>query len=237
MSTSITRYSDSELEEFRVLIEGKLEKAKSQYENLIEQIKEITENSTGDFTKDLSDFSSSQTEVELLNNMATRQRTYIQDLQNALIRIRNKTYGICVITGTMIEKRRLLAVPTTTKSVIAKQVGETPLNPTPNTSTRTLDSEDEDEEPKKKREVGPRKPVIITKVIKKPTATPAKSPKKIADDDDDDELDEILKDLDNFGEETTVEFDDDIDMVDDSADDFEDGFDDAADDGGEDDED
>ena len=103
MSTSITRYSDSELEEFRVLIEGKLEKAKSQYENLIEQIKEITENSTGDFTKDLSDFSSSQTEVELLNNMATRQRTYIQDLQNALIRIRNKTYGICVITGTMIE--------------------------------------------------------------------------------------------------------------------------------------
>lgn len=234
MSNAVTRYSDSELQEFRELIESKLEKAKTQYDSLIEQIKEITENSTGDFTKDLSDFSSSQTEVELLNSMATRQRTYIQDLQNALIRIRNKTYGICVITGSLIEKRRLLAVPTTTKSVIAKQVGEGPIQPP--TPSRAIDAEDEDEEPKKKREAGPRKPVIITKVIKKPTAAPAK-PRKAAEDDDDDELDEILKDLDNFGEEGAVEFDDDIEIEDEGSDDFDDNFDDVADEGGDDDED
>lgn len=234
MSNAVTRYSDSELQEFRELIESKLEKAKTQYDSLIEQIKEITENSTGDFTKDLSDFSSSQTEVELLNSMATRQRTYIQDLQNALIRIRNKTYGICVITGSLIEKRRLLAVPTTTKSVIAKQVGEGPIQPP--TPSRAIDAEDEDEEPKKKREAGPRKPVIITKVIKKPTAAPAK-PRKAAEDDEDDELDEILKDLDNFGEEGAVEFDDDIEIEDEGSDDFDDNFDDVADEGGDEDED
>ena len=234
MSNAVTRYSDSELQEFRELIESKLEKAKTQYDSLIEQIKEITENSTGDFTKDLSDFSSSQTEVELLNSMATRQRSYIQDLQNALIRIRNKTYGICVITGSLIEKRRLLAVPTTTKSVIAKQVGEGPIQPP--TPSRAIDAEDEDEEPKKKRETGPRKPVIITKVIKKPIAAPSK-PRKAAEEDEDDELDEILKDLDNFGEEGAVEFDDDIEIEDEGSDDFDDNFDDVAEEGGDEDED
>lgn len=232
MSNAVTRYSDQELQEFRELIESKLEKAKIQYDSLIEQIKEITENSTGDFTKDLTDFSSSQTEVELLNSMATRQRSFIQDLQNALIRIRNKTYGICVVTGNLIEKKRLLAVPTTTKSVLAKQVGEGPINPP--TPSRAPEPEEEEDEPKRKREAGPRKPVIISKVIKKPASGGTSKPKKAAEEDDDDELDEILKDLDNFGEEGTVEFDDDIEIEDDGSDGFEDGFDDVADEGGDD---
>lgn len=226
MSNIITRYTDSELEEFRVLLEEKLEKAKSQYENLINQIKEVTENSSGDFTKDLTDFSSSQTEVELLNNMATRQRTYIQDLQNALIRIRNKSYGICVVTGQLIDKKRLMAVPTTTKSVIAKTEGEQQALAALAAKQK---ADEEEEEIKKKKEVTPKKPVIITKVIKKPSSTP--KPKKSFDDDEDDELDEILKDLDNFGEEGEVAFDDDLDMEDDTTTGFDDDFD-IADDGG-----
>ncbi|HMP31645.1 MAG TPA: hypothetical protein PKD85_18730 [Saprospiraceae bacterium] len=220
MSNTITRYTDSELEEFRVILEDKLEKAKSQYENLIIQIKEITENSSGDFTKDLTDFSSSQTEVELLNNMATRQRTFIQDLQNALIRIRNKSYGICVVTGQLIDKKRLMAVPTTTKSVIAKTEGEQQALAALAAKQK---ADEEEEENKKKREPTVKKPIIITKVIKKPSATA--KPKKSFDDDDDDELNEILKDLDNFGEEGDVAFDDDLDLEEDTTTGFDDDFD------------
>ena len=220
MSNIITRYTDTELEEFKVLLEEKLEKAKSQYENLINQIKEVTENSSGDFTKDLTDFSSSQTEVELLNNMATRQRTYIQDLQNALIRIRNKSYGICVVTGQLIDKKRLMAVPTTTKSVIAKTGGEQQALAALAAKQK---ADEEEEETKKKKEIAPKKPVIITKVIKKPSATP--KPKKSFDDDEDDELDEILKDLDSFteGPEAVVE-DDDLDISDDEDTGFEEPY-------------
>lgn len=234
MSTSISRYSDTELAEFKLVLDDKLEKAKKQYENLIEQIKEITENSSGDFTKDLTDFSSSQTEVEMLNTMATRQRLYIQDLQNALIRIRNKSYGICVITGQLIDKIRLVAVPTTTKSVLAKQMGESQMNAMNSAAkNRSIDSDDEEgEDGKKKRSSEPRKAVIISKVIKKPSAAKPASKKPI---DDDDDLDEILKDLDGFEEETEVAFDDDLDIVDDSSDDFEDSFDEADLDEGDDD--
>jgi RNA polymerase-binding transcription factor DksA len=227
MSNIITRYTDGELEEFRLIIEDKLSKAKDQFENLIGQIKEITENTSGDFTKDLTDFSSSQTEVELLNSMATRQRTYIQDLQNALIRIKNKSYGICVVTGQLIDKKRLYAVPTTTKSVVAKTEGEEKakaLLHATQKSASSLDAEEDEEDKKKLREAVAKKPVIITKVIKKPTAST--KAKKVVDEDEDDELDEILKELDNFGEEgPEVAFDDDLDMADDSSDDFEDDFD------------
>jgi RNA polymerase-binding transcription factor DksA len=235
MSSSISRYSDVELAEFKFILEDKLEKAKKQYENLIEQIKEITENSSGDFTKDLTDFSSSQTEVEMLNTMATRQRSYIQDLQNALIRIRNRSYGICVVTGVLIDKIRLTAVPTTTKSVIAKQMGETQTNAAMLAAarSRSIDADDEEGDDVKKKRAEPRKAVIISKVIKKPSEAKPTAKKPI--DDDDDDLDEILKDLDGFEEETEVAFDDDLDVADDSSDDFEDSFDEADMDEGDDD--
>jgi RNA polymerase-binding transcription factor DksA len=222
MSNVVTRYTDVELEDFRLILEDKLDKAKKQYENLITQIKEITENSSGDFTKDLTDFSSSQTEVELLNSMATRQRSYIQDLQNALIRIRNKSYGICVVTGQLIDKKRLMAVPTTTKSVIAKTEGEQQAMAA--MAAKQKADQEEEEEVKKKKEVIIKKPVIITKVIKKSSTSTAK-PKKSFEDDEDDELDEILKDLDNFGEEGDVTFDDDLDIDDDTTTGFDDDFD------------
>ena len=226
VQTVVHRYSDKDLEEFKAIIDDKLEKARFQYENLMEQIKEITENTSGDFTKDLTDFSSSQSEVEMLNSMATRQRTFISDLQNALVRIRNKTYGICAVTGELIDKKRLMAVPTTTKSVLAKQHGEQAAAVVAAAQSaankRDLDSEEEEEETKKRKPSEPKKPVIITKVIKKPGSS-GKSPKKL--DDEDDELDEILKDLDSFteGPEETFE-EDDIDITDEESTDYEEPY-------------
>ena len=117
---NITRYSDADLEEFRVLIEKKLEQSEEQLESLQSQIMEISENSSDDHGGDWVDDSSTNNDIEMLNNMAIRQRKYLLDLNNALMRINNKVYGVCLITGELIDKRRLLAVPTTTKSLVAK---------------------------------------------------------------------------------------------------------------------
>lgn len=119
--SEIKRYSKKDLEEFKKVIEAKLEKSTKQYNLIMDQIIDFNENTSGDYTKDISDFSSSQGEVEMLNKMANRQHVYINDLQAALVRIRNKTYGICFVSGELIDKRRLLAVPTTTKSLSTKK--------------------------------------------------------------------------------------------------------------------
>ena len=116
----VVRYSDADLEEFRILIETKLERAEKHLAELQEQILEIIENTSDEHGGDWVDDSSINNDVEMLNNMAIRQRMHIQDLDNALVRIKNKSYGICSITGQLIDKRRLLAVPTTTKSLAAK---------------------------------------------------------------------------------------------------------------------
>jgi len=116
----ILRYSDAELDEFREIIETKLSRATKHLTELQEQIVEITENTSDEHGGDWVDDSSINNDVEMLNNMAIRQRVHIQDLQNALVRIKNKSYGICIVTGDLIDKRRLLAVPTTTKSMAAK---------------------------------------------------------------------------------------------------------------------
>ncbi len=114
------RYSDSDLQAFKQIIEEKMKLASEQYESLSTQIKELAENSSQDSTSDLTDFSSSHNEMTLLNTMANRQMSYIKDLQAALIRIGNKSYGVCSVSGELIDKKRLLAVPTTTKSLKAK---------------------------------------------------------------------------------------------------------------------
>lgn len=116
----IIRYSDAELEEFRVLVDDKLGKAKAQLEDLQSQIIEVTESSEDGFGTDWIEDSSVGSQIDFLNEMVSRQRKYIDQLENALLRIGNKTYGICSVTGELIDKRRLLAVPTTTKSVTAK---------------------------------------------------------------------------------------------------------------------
>lgn len=120
MSKTVSRYSDAELNEFKALVEQKIEKTEEQVRLLQSQIIETTQNLGEEFGGDWVDDSNTNSEVEMLNNMAIRQRKYLQDLKNALIRIKNKTYGVCMITGELIDKKRLKAVPTTTKSVAAK---------------------------------------------------------------------------------------------------------------------
>ncbi|WP_339607342.1 TraR/DksA C4-type zinc finger protein [uncultured Roseivirga sp.] len=117
-----TRYSDSELKEFEALINDKLEKAKSEFNELKKSISkggdtgtDITNNST----KVLED-GADTLEKENLNQLAARQQKFINNLENALIRIKNGTYGVCIDTGKLISKERLKAVPHTMHSIEAK---------------------------------------------------------------------------------------------------------------------
>lgn len=117
-STIKNRYSDSELLEFKEIIEHKLVSARKEFADLQEQIR--------DAHNDPDDKSSGQEsgsvtlEKEYINQLAGRQSQYIHHLENALIRIQNKTYGICRVTGNLIAKDRLKAVPHTTLSIEAK---------------------------------------------------------------------------------------------------------------------
>lgn len=120
-----TRYSDSDLAEFKQIIEQKLSKTQKEVAQMEDQYKELNESIQGN-SSDLGENSAS-TNLEMLSNMIMRQRKYIRDLENALIRIENKNYGICVISGELIDKKRLIAVPTTTKSVTTKlNIAKTP---------------------------------------------------------------------------------------------------------------
>ncbi|MEN9609202.1 MAG: hypothetical protein RLZZ628_16 [Bacteroidota bacterium] len=121
MATTTVRYSDDDLHEFKSLIDNKLGEARQQLQFMRDQMIEINENNTGQQSGDWTDESSSHSEMELLTSQISRQHQFIQNLQNALLRIRNKTYGICAITGQLINKRRLLLVPHATKSIEAKQ--------------------------------------------------------------------------------------------------------------------
>ncbi|GAB5553136.1 MAG: TraR/DksA C4-type zinc finger protein [Saprospiraceae bacterium] len=114
-----SRYSDEELEEFRVLLQDKLDIAKQQLEFYLQQISELAENPDSKL-KGLDD-ASGTVESERLYTNAARQRKHIQHLENALIRIKNKVYGVCRQTGKLISKERLRAVPHATLSIEAKQ--------------------------------------------------------------------------------------------------------------------
>lgn len=119
MGNTATRYSTVDLQEFQQVIEVKLAKANSQIERISAQLEDLYENNTNGF--DLDDNGSLEQEKDMLQTMLGRQQKHSVDLQNALIRIKNKTYGVCELTGELIDKRRLLAVPTTTKSLQAKE--------------------------------------------------------------------------------------------------------------------
>ena len=127
-SNTKTRYSDFELEEFKAVIETKLAKAREQLDDLQEQMMEMTDNNSDEHGGDWIDDSSYNSTMEMLNTMAIRQRMHIRDLENALVRIRNKTYGVCVISGELIDKKRLMAVPTTTKSLLSKNIEQQKIN-------------------------------------------------------------------------------------------------------------
>ncbi|HRI00410.1 MAG TPA: TraR/DksA C4-type zinc finger protein [Saprospiraceae bacterium] len=115
------RYSDEELEEFRILIDTKLESTKKELNEIEQQMMEMRENMSDEQGGDWFDDSSVHTEIEFLTKMAERQRVFINNLEMALVRIKNKSYGVCTVTGELIDKQRLLLVPHATKSVKAKE--------------------------------------------------------------------------------------------------------------------
>ena len=118
-----TRYSDEELEEFRTIINEKLMLAKRDYDQMMSQLMNKDGNDVDDTSptyKVLEEGSATQSKEELIQ-LASRQQKFIQGLEAALIRIRNKTYGIDRITGELIPKERLRAVPHATLSVESKQ--------------------------------------------------------------------------------------------------------------------
>lgn len=114
-----TRYSDEELKEFQELIEKKLEAARRQLDYYLSQMAEMADNP--DIKIKSLDDGVGTVESERLNSMASRQRKHIQHLENALVRIQNKVYGVCRETGKLISKERLRAVPHATLSIEAKQ--------------------------------------------------------------------------------------------------------------------
>lgn len=116
------RYSDEELQEFKALIDDKIAKSAEELQFTQQQIAELNENGFNQQGGDWYDDTSSHTDLEMLQRMMVRQQKHIQDLKNALLRIQNKTYGICTITGQLIDKQRLRAVPHATKSVDGKNI-------------------------------------------------------------------------------------------------------------------
>ncbi|MBK7468505.1 MAG: TraR/DksA family transcriptional regulator [Saprospiraceae bacterium] len=115
------RYTDQELDEFKKLIDDKMVQAKNELNDIEQQMMEMRENMADEQGGDWFDDSSIHTEIEFLTKMAERQRQFVQNLEMALVRIKNKSYGICIVTGDLIEKERLKIVPHATKSVQAKE--------------------------------------------------------------------------------------------------------------------
>ena len=117
-----THYTDEELEEFKAIILEKMALAKREYDQIMDELTHRSGNGIDDTMptyKVLEEGSATQTKEEL-TNMAARQQKFIQGLQAALVRIENKTYGICRVTGKLIPKQRLRAVPHATLTIEAK---------------------------------------------------------------------------------------------------------------------
>jgi DnaK suppressor protein len=117
-----TRYSESDLQEFKGLLLEKLRSAKEELNSLATSLSSPNANGTDDTAgtyKTLED-GSATLEKEQINQLAARQKKFIEQLEAALVRIENKTYGVCRETGKLIPKERLRAVPHTTLSMEAK---------------------------------------------------------------------------------------------------------------------
>jgi DnaK suppressor protein len=114
------RYGDNDLAEFKELILKKLESARYEFNKLQKQLQTPNENAPEDHKYLTMEDGAFTFEKENLNQLAARQRKFINNLEAAIVRIENKTYGICRVTGKLISKERLRAVPHTTLSIDAK---------------------------------------------------------------------------------------------------------------------
>ena len=189
-----SRYSDAELLEFKQLIEIKLGKAEVQLENLQSTLSETTASKDGE--GDWMDDTSTDNDIQLLEVMIGRQRKHILDLTNALQRIRNKSYGICMVSGQLIDKRRLKAVLTTTKSLEAKIAIEKPTK-------KQKEEVDEDSDIKKTpSRLIPTERKIITRVIKR-VGGPEKETVINKEEIEDEDMDDLYMDYDD----ESVDFD------------------------------
>jgi DnaK suppressor protein len=117
-----TRYSDEELVEFETLIQEKIEKAQNELSILKQSLNRSDESGTGDtnITSKVLEDGAETSQKESVNELAARQQKFINNLNNALIRIKNGTYGLCKVSGKLIPKERLRAVPHTMLSIEAK---------------------------------------------------------------------------------------------------------------------
>ncbi|MAU30416.1 MAG: molecular chaperone DnaK [Flavobacteriaceae bacterium] len=118
------RYSDSDLAEFKKVINEKIDKAKHDLELIKSAYMNDLNNGTEDTSPTFKAFDEGSTVMSKESNsqLALRQEKFIRDLKTALIRIENKTYGICRVTGKLISKKRLMLVPHATLSIEAKNM-------------------------------------------------------------------------------------------------------------------
>lgn len=117
-----TRYSDEELQEFRLIIMDKLEKAREDLKMLTDAYSHANEHDTNDTSPTFKVLEEGYQVLSKEENsrLAARQQKFINSLENAIIRIENKSYGICRVTGILISKERLRSVPHATLSIDAK---------------------------------------------------------------------------------------------------------------------
>ncbi len=120
--TKSLRYSDEDLQEFKKIVCSKLEEARQDYNDLKGIIMKEDDHGTDDTSPvfKIMEEAGDGTSREEVSQLAFRQLKFIESLQNALIRIENKTYGVCRVTGKLIAKERLRAVPHTTMCIDAK---------------------------------------------------------------------------------------------------------------------
>ena len=118
------RYTDKELERFKKLIVQKIDQAKQDLDLLKSAYMNDSDNGTDDTSPTFKAFEegSETMSKEANTQLALRQEKFIRDLKNALMRIENKTYGICRVTGKLIKKKRLMVVPHATLSIEAKNM-------------------------------------------------------------------------------------------------------------------
>lgn len=121
MAEEKNRYSDAELEEFRALIEQKLASARADYEMLCSATTNANDTEDSSPTFKVLEEGTTTLSKEEYGNLAARQVKFIRNLEMALVRINNKTYGICKTTGKLIPKERLMRVPHATECIEAKE--------------------------------------------------------------------------------------------------------------------